>query len=138
MKCFLAAVVLACSCSLNAAEIKPRRHWDGKISPKTMKGTDPTPIPPSVPDRCIRDAKTWEKVWKALRGAEPVGKVDFDKELVLVATIGTNDKILITDIQLNERGALTYSTISTKEGGEGFSYTLVVVPSVGVKSVEGR
>jgi hypothetical protein len=137
MRCFLPAVLLLCCSSLGAGEIKPLRHWSGKIVGGKVK-PDGTRALPSVPEQVVKDAKTWESLWKRLRGSEPVGKVDFTRELVLVATINTRDGIYITDIRLGEQGTLTYTTITTKGGGEGFGYTLVVVPSAGVKKVSGR
>jgi hypothetical protein len=91
-----------------------------------------------VSDRVVTDAWRWESLWKWLRGGEPVGKVDFTKELVLVATINKRDGIYIQDIQLDDKGTLTFKNVSTKEGGQGFGYCLIVVPRAGVKTVRER
>jgi hypothetical protein len=131
----LAAVVVVALCAslVGAAEVKPLRSWRGYVGAARKKGKDERPRTPPA-ERHVKDAKTWESLWKRLRGGEAVPKVDFTKELVLVVAVEGDNTITVSDFDL-DKGTLSYRAVATKNRGEGFSYVLVVLPSAGVEKV---
>lgn len=84
----------------------------------------------------IADAKAFEKLWKAWQEGE-VPKVDFDKEIILVATTGSNNIIKLT-CTLDDKGDLKTKASYTRRGGPGFTFLIVKVKRDGVKSINGE
>jgi len=81
-------------------------------------------------------AEDFEKLVKAWKVADKAPPVDFDKELVLVATsVGSR---LSLKAMLDEKGDLTALGLGTRDFGPGFRYVIITVPRAGVKTVNGK
>jgi hypothetical protein len=63
----------------DAKKVPVLRKWTGKLADEKLLKQSPT-------TDVIADKKVFETLWNAWRPQEPVPAVDFDKELVLVAT----------------------------------------------------
>lgn len=85
----------------------------------------------------IADAATFEKLWKAWRPKEAVPKVDFTKELVLVATAAGPNRVAMS-ATLDDKGDLKVRSRATLIGGLGFGYAIATVSRQGVKSINGK
>ena len=127
----LACVLMGlCGAGIGAAEqIKPSQEWNGKIRDEGLRKAAPK-------NGFLTDAKAWKNLWKAWRGKEELAKVDFKKNLVLVATAG-GPNIPFGTVAL-DKGNLTMGVGATKIGGPGFGYRIVVVSRKGVKKVFGK
>jgi hypothetical protein len=85
----------------------------------------------------ITDAATFEKLWKAWRPKEALPKVDFTKELVLVATAAGPNRVALS-ATLDDKGDLKVRSRATLIGGLGFGYAIATVSRQGVKSINGK
>lgn len=82
----------------------------------------------------ITDAETFKKVWNAWRPGEERPEVDFEQELILVATHPGPNRVIILP-RLDDEGHLRFVNAGTKIAGRGFGYVLVKVPREGIVSV---
>lgn len=79
--------------------------------------------------------KGWEKLAKAW-GIEKPAKVDFDKEILVVATsVGSK---LSVSTKLSDKGDLTILGLGTRDLRPGFRYAIKSVSREGVKTVGGK
>jgi hypothetical protein len=116
--------------SLRAAEeppaLEPTKTWQGSVADEKLGGGGPAFL---ATDEDL--AKLW-KAWQ-LEGKPP--EVDFEKELVVVAT--TRGSRLNLRLK-NEAGNLRILALATKDLRPGFRYVLASVPRKGIKTVEGK
>ena len=83
----------------------------------------------------IASAKTWEKLALAW-GIKDPAKVDFDKEiLVLATTVGSK---LNLSTRLDDKGDLKVLGLATRDLRPGFRYAIKSVSKDGVKTVNGK
>lgn len=120
-----AVLVLAVALPALAADKKPEAWQRGSVADvKLMKGH------PTV----ITTAKAFEELHKKWKPDAKVPEVDFEKNLILVATtVGSN----VGGTPKLEKGDLKFVTFATSDLGEGFRYLFVVFPKEGVKTVNG-
>jgi hypothetical protein len=85
----------------------------------------------------ITDAAIFEKLWKAWRPKEALPKVDFNKELVLVATAPGPNRVALS-ASLDDKGDLKIRSRATLVGGLGFGYAIATISRQGVKSINGK
>lgn len=113
------------------SEEKPPQVWSGKQQDESLlkKFTPKTEF--------IADADAWEKLWKAWRPGEELPKIDFSKSLVLVGTAYGPNRANMRPMT-DDDGNLKFVVFSTKIGGPGFGYTLMVVDRDGIKTVNGH
>lgn len=105
------------------------RRWVGRFRSNTLRKHAPA-------DGYVDRQDAWEALWKAWRKG-PVPKVDFGRELVVVATVnGPNLARISTKLQPD--GNLRVLAASTKMGGPGFGYGMATVRREGVRQVNGR
>jgi hypothetical protein len=86
----------------------------------------------------VADENTWQNLWEKWHDdqSEPP-KIDFNKEIVLVATsIGPNR--MFAKPRLNEEGALLFAPAATLLAGPGFGYLLARIPIEGIKSINQK
>jgi hypothetical protein len=82
----------------------------------------------------IATANAWEKLAKAW-GIKDPAKVDFEKEILVVATtVGSRMNI---STKLDEKGDLQIIAISTRDLRPGFRYAIKSISRDGVKTVKG-
>jgi hypothetical protein len=85
----------------------------------------------------ILTSDEWQRVWKLWRPDEDVPKVDFDSDLVLVATIRGPNR-LRGGAFLDQQGNVGLILSSTRVAGPGFGYLLLQVAREGIRSVNGK
>ena len=131
---FLALLVVVPAVRADEKPAKPvpiLKRWSGVIrDDETLKRQAPTP-------GHISDAATFEKLWKAWRPKEALPKVDFTKELVLVATAAGPNRVALS-ATLDDKGDLRVHTRATLIGGRGFGYAIATINRQGVKSINGN
>jgi hypothetical protein len=110
-------------------EIKALETWLGKSENEALQGAAPAGM-------CIADEAAWKKLWQAWRGTEGLPKVDFTKELILVATASGPNTVGVS-AKIDEKGNVSVVGFSTMMAGPGFGYAMIKVSREGVKSVEG-
>jgi hypothetical protein len=133
---FLVLAPLAATASA-AEQIAPLRSWSGHATGKAKgkAGAAPEAPPPALV--VIKDAKTWQEAWQRCRGKEALPRIDFTREMALLASVPGQNTVVFQELRLAE-GALSGRIVSTKNIGPGLSYCIVVVPSRGVTRVEVR
>jgi uncharacterized protein (TIGR03067 family) len=113
--------------------IQPTMLWRGQVRDAA--------VAKQCPEKPITTAAEFEKVWKALRGAEAVPKVDFVKEFVFVQT--STDATVTAIKLLVEEGKEKVSPWRSEEATEGqkpegFTYAMGVFRRELVDVVDGR
>ena len=86
----------------------------------------------------IANPKAWAKLWKTWGGDQEVPKVDFEKELVLVAAGPGPNIIMVNDLTLNDKGDLAFRWSITERAGPGITAKFLKVSREGVKTVNGK
>jgi hypothetical protein len=127
----LAAVMLLAAGVAVAAPkpLKATNTWMGSIDDENLANAMPE-------NGVITNAKDFEKLVKAWKVAEKVPEVNFDKEIVLVAT--TAGSKLTLNASLDEKGDLKALGLATSDFLPGFRYVIISVPKQGVKTVNGK
>jgi hypothetical protein len=83
----------------------------------------------------VASTKAWEKLAKAWGIKEPA-KVDFEKEILVVATsVGSK---LNVSTKLDNKGDLKVLGLGTRDLRPGFRYAIKSVSREGVKTVNGK
>ncbi len=105
--------------------------WSGVVRDASLRNLAPA-------KGYIADEKTWQNLWKKWRGdqSEPP-KIDFTKEIVLVATANGPNQ-MFGNPRLNKEGAVTFIPAATLLAGPGFGYLLARLPIQGVKSINRK
>src|SRR6185295_13573684 len=85
----------------------------------------------------IADAEAWKKLWTAWRGNEEIPKVDFAKELILVATAGGPNRVNLS-ATLDDKGDVKVLGMATRMAGPGFGYAIAKFSRDGIKTVNGQ
>lgn len=85
----------------------------------------------------IVEQETWQRVWTAWRPRQEVPEIDFEQDLVLVATVRGPNR-LFGPVFLGPNGNVRMRLASTKVGGPGFGYLLMRVAREGIVSVNGK
>src|SRR5262245_4076437 len=112
--------------------VRLEKTWNGEVNIELRQE--------APEDGYIANKAKWEALWKAYRGGEELPKVDFAKELVLVAVNRDPNRISI-QAKLDDKGDLTVMHISTKMGfvnPKACKYEFAVVSRDGIKSINGK
>jgi hypothetical protein len=109
--------------------VKPTNTWMGSVEDEKLAKAKPE-------NGVVTTAKEFEKLVQAWKVAEKVPDVNFDKEIVLVAT--TSGSVLKLNPALNEKGDLKNLGFASRDLQPGFRYVIVSVPRDGVKTVNGK
>ena len=109
--------------------LKATNTWMGSVDDEKLAKEMPE-------NGVITNAKDFEKLVKAWKVAEKVPEVNFDKEIVLVAT--TDGSRLTLNASLDEKGDLKALGLGTRDLRPGFRYVIISVPKEGVKTVNGK
>jgi hypothetical protein len=86
----------------------------------------------------IAGPEAWAKLWKTWGGDGAAPKVDFAKELVLVAAGPGMNMIEVRDLKLNDKGDLMFVWSITERAGPGITVEFRKVSREGVKTVNGK
>jgi hypothetical protein len=132
--CLAAALACAPHAAPGAAEapgeVKPLDTWSGKPADAALKAAAPE-------SGVVTDADAWKKIWSAWRPDEERPHVDFDKDLILIATADGPNRVNLTATR-DQQGDVTVVGAATRMAGPGFGYALARVPRDGIKSVNGN
>jgi hypothetical protein len=128
----LALLAVACLFTAVASAapqpVKALMEWKGSVEDEKLAAEAPK-------DNVIADQKALEKLWTAWKVTEKVPTIDFNKEIVLVAT--TSGSRLNISASLSE-GDLKVLAIATRDLRPGFRYQIITVPREGVKKINGK
>ncbi len=132
---FVAGLVLAWACA----------HSDGRGDDKKDAPKPPDSATGTVADEklatkapsagVIVTKKGWDELLKTWEIKAPFG-VDFDKQLVIVATNQGSGLTLTTE--LDEKGNLAVRGVATADLRPGFRYALKRVDRAGIKTISGK
>jgi hypothetical protein len=86
----------------------------------------------------VAGPKEWAALWKAWYGDAEVPKVDFDKEVILVAAGSGPNILAVEELVLSDKGDLKLGWSLTQRGGDGFVGVILKVSRDGVKTVNGK
>lgn len=131
--CYAACLALAAACLLaptvsgQGKTFKFNREWAGSVADETLQK--------SVPE-VVTSAKALENLWKTLKVEGEVPKIDFEKEIVVVATT-RGSKINVSG-KLNDKGDLQVLGLATLDLRPGFRYVIGTLPREGVKTVNKK
>lgn len=119
------AVLVAVAGDAVAADEKTRT-WTGSVADTALKADGPPVI--------VTEA-AFKKMFESWKFEKELPKVDFEKNLVVVATtVGSKigGKPVLKD------GNLTFPAFSTRDIRPGFRYLIAVFPKDGVKTFDGK
>ena len=105
---------------------------------RTGKVADSSLLSKRPPSGIISDQTSWQSLWSAWRAGQEIPKVDFQNQVVLVATANGPNVVLTSTLNLTPSGDLRYESASTKMAGPGFGYALLIIPRKGIISVNGQ
>ena len=111
-----------------AAEEKPTIDLAGSLDDAALQKSAPE-------SGVIVSAKAWDALVKAWNLGDKLPKVDFDKEIIAVAT--TVGSRLTFNPQVKD-GDLKTVAIATRDLRPGFRYAIKSVKKEGVKTVNGK
>lgn len=127
---FMAVSSLAFGSAI-ADEIKPIREWSGV-------GNDPELAPPIPKDGVIQDQLAWQQFWKVWRPQEEAPQVDFEKNIIVVATTRGSNSVRIHRLNLAPGGNLQYSLAISRTRKPGFGFAMIELPGSSIKQINGR
>ena len=108
------------------ADDKPEAWQSGTVDDIKLRNETPG---------VITDVREFEKLFRSWFPDAKIPKVDFDKNLILVATTrGSN----LSGKPTLSNGDLKFSPIATADLQDGFRYLFIVFPKEGVKTVNGK
>src|SRR5262249_10718259 len=124
----LLALAVASLSSAAPTPITPTNMWKGSVDDEKLQKLMPE-------NGVITNAKDWEALCKAWKVADKVPEVNFEKELIVIATnVGSG---LNLRASLDEKGDLKALGLGTRDIRPGFRYVILSVSREGVKTVNG-
>lgn len=108
------------------------REWRGEV-PFAVGGSDP-------PTGHVADFAAWAKLWRALRGDEPVPPIDFGQELVRVV-VGNDPNHVSVRAEVDDRGDARLcfqKTLVAYTDPQTCKYQLAVIPRAGLRRIKGQ
>lgn len=136
LRSLLSAALFAAAVVATAQEKKDEKKDEKKQTVDLFDSLDDRDLQKQAPESgVIVSQKGWEKLAKAWGIKEPA-KVDFDKEILVVAT--TVGSRLNLNARLDDQGDLKILAIATRDLRPGFRYAIKSVSREGVKTVQGK
>lgn len=127
---FVALLTLFAPANLSAEEVIPIRKYSG-----VLRQNGPALVAPK--SGVIVGQEKFAEVWQAWSVGERMPEIDFKTQMVLVATVSGPNRTLSGPLKLVDSD-LSYRVMSTKMGGPGFGYLLMLVPRDGVMTINGQ
>ena len=125
---FVTFFFVAVSTSLaDSKPIKPIKEWSGSVTDAELS---------KDAQEFITGADALEKMWTSWKLEDKLPKVDFDKELVIVATTVGSKLSLFAN--LDEKGNLKVGGVATRDIVPGFRYMIATISRDGIKAVNGK
>ena len=110
--------------------LTPSRQWAGRSRDSDGRKHAPR-------NSVVDNAAQWAKLWSAWKPGGPLPKVNFQQQLVLVGTAPGPNRVFLR-VLLDAKGDVKLLVASTKIGGPGFGFAMVVVERKGLKTVNGQ
>jgi len=106
---------------------------------ETWRGTlnDSAPRDLAPRNNVVVDQKQWADLWTAWRGNEPLPRVDFTREVLLVRTAPGRKGFTEVTWLKDEVGNLTCREKVELDGLPGFTYVVQRIPRAGVRKING-
>lgn len=123
------AVVFFCS-TLVAQDVTAVNQWSGKTNDETHAKAGPE-------NGMITNQEDFAELWNKWHDGEEVPEIDFSKHLVVVATVGGPNRMMIPNQMRIVDGNLSFQCAATRMGGPGFGHAMVQIPNEGIMSVNG-
>jgi hypothetical protein len=120
-------VLFATDVQAGKKPVKFLQSWKGSVVDETQQQVAP---------EVIANTKILEKVWKAWKIEEKMPKIDFAKEIVVLAT--TRGSRLNLTANLDDAGNLEVVGMHTLDLADGFRYVIAAVSRDGVKTVNKK
>jgi len=109
-------------------QVKPAEEIKGSVADADLAKDSP---------KIVVSDKGLENLWKKWKLTDKMPKVDFEKNIVVIAT--TVGSRINNSFELDtETGNLSVKGIATSDFGQGFRYVLYVVPKEGVKTIDNK
>lgn len=103
------------------------RQWRGKISPEN-KHQFPA---------WVGDQETLETVWARLEVQEPLPRIDFSKQLLLIGVVRSG-LVMFKQPVLDDEGDLKRNIVATPDAPPFRSYAVGVIAREGIRSIDGE
>jgi hypothetical protein len=123
------AVLLPVTANAQPKAVKPTAEFKGAVEDVGLLKQIPA-------GNFIANEKDLEKLWTAWKVSDKMPKVDFTKDVVVIAT--TRGSTLRLTARLDGKGNLQVGGFGTRDLRPGFRYVIAVVPREGVKSINGK
>jgi hypothetical protein len=121
------ATVFAVDVQAAPKPVKIINQWKGSVADEALQKMAP---------ECITTEKALEKLWKTWKIEGKMPKIDFTKEIVVIAT--TSGSRLNLSARLHEDGNLEVVGFGTRDLVPGFRYIIGTVSAEGVKTVNKK
>ncbi len=108
-------------------QVNITKQWKGSVAEEKLQKEAP---------EVITNAKDLEKVWKAWKIDDPMPKIDFMKEIIIVTT-GSGSKLNLS-AKLDDKGNMTVIGFGTADFVPGFRWVMGSVSKEGVKTVNKK
>ncbi len=116
-----------CIAQPEAKPLKPSQEWKGSNEEEGLAKNAPEFISSSI---------EMEKIWKLWNLGTKVPKIDFTKEILMVAT--TRGSQLRLSASLDNKGNVQNLGIATRDLRPGFRYMIIAISKEGVKTINGK
>jgi hypothetical protein len=87
--------------------------------------------------RHVTDAASLERIWAVLEIGEPMPKVDFKRQIVLVAIVRSG-LVMFKEPMIDDRGDLKRNVVATPDAPSFLSWVVCVIERDGIRSVDGQ
>jgi hypothetical protein len=129
--CIAVSLVLVVSVgTATADDVVPLNKYSGVIRQDPLKQLAPAA-------GVVVNPQKLAELWQAWSVDAKLPQVDFQTHMVLVDTVPGPNRSFSGPLKL-ENGDLTYSVASTRMGGPGFGYLMMIVPRKDIKTVNGK
>ncbi len=118
------------------ADAPPARAETPLKATKEYKGRISNELAMLAKDGYVAGPKAWAKLWKEWKIEGKLPAIDWKNEMVLVATAGGSGMGL--SAALTDKGDLKAQVIATADIRPDSAFQIIVVPSKGVKTINGK
>ena len=122
-------VVAVPSAVLGFQEIVPVQKYSGIVRQTELKKLAPE-------SNMIASSQQLKILWSAWNIQEKLPNVDFTTMVALVATVDGPNRTISGPLRL-QNGKLDYKVLSTKRGGPGFGFMIMLIERDGIQQVNG-
>jgi hypothetical protein len=85
----------------------------------------------------VTDAASLERIWAVWEIGEPMPKVDFERQIVLVAIVRSG-LVMFKEPMIDDRGDLKRNVVATPDAPSFLSWVVCLIERDGIRSVDGQ